>query len=96
MVLLSGKPDDPRSYDVLQMKLRRITIDVPIDLTLAGLSQTSDGWNAAMQVPSTLYLQARRASTPQQAVDAAVKAVREGVERNTKSVAQPNLDELDI
>ena len=82
------------------MKLRRITIDVPIDLRLASLEEISGGWVVALQVPSTWYLQARRAASPQAAVDATVRAIRENSSSNHEPVPSvPNstaLNDLEL
>lgn len=70
------------------MKLRRIVIDVPVDLELAGLEETARAWRAALRVKGKFYMQSRLGATPQEAIDETVKGIREGQEAEARARAE--------
>lgn len=81
-------------------KIRRIVVDYPSDLRLAGLIEESVGnWRVYLQHPVTLYLQGRDGPNPQSAMELCVRAMRDGMEgrgESTSPEAKVTIDELDL
>jgi hypothetical protein len=80
----------------------RIEFDLPDDMELRGLSQSSRGFIAYVGPKGSFYLQGMIGGTPQEAVDNATARVRSGVIARGDDKARSNnsstltLDDLDF